>query len=226
MSAIGQRDQTGLVYSGRHEDGRYVYDSRSVLGAPNRVYLTHEQRVGLAVFYKLARLLRPEVRTVVRPMVRERHYRGFGSYAIPEVWIQRPLLEEKNREEGARTLAHELAHTMQPRRSKPHGPEFREIQAALVVRLREVTRDFREWPAIDRRRLRDSKAPGQVRRERRRGAASKTKTQEWVEKLQRARAKVEEWKAKRARAESIQEQWERKLRHAERHLGRARERES
>lgn len=224
MTRIGERDQTGLRYRGRHSDGRYRYASVSVLGAANEVLLTHDQRVGLATLKALSRLLWPNVETPVYPMTRQSSAAGYGNHGAPGVWIRRPDLEAARIWIGVDTLIHEMAHNVQTFDSKPHGREFK-----IRVLAAKVTKGFKVLPKLDLRKLRDSKSPAEKKREartrRRKVAAKKTKVQEWSEKLSRATDKLAEWEGKRLAAERKVASWERRAAHAATFWKKAQERE-
>lgn len=229
MSKVGHYDETGLRYLGRHTDDRYIYESVPVVGgSKNRVLLTHDQRVGLAILRKLARLIRPDVQTPVYPMTRQSGHAGYGNQGFPGVWIRRPDLEERGIWTGVDTLIHELAHNAQPMGTKPHGSAFKSEETRLRVRARKVTKGFRVLPEIDRRKMRDSMGPRAKKaaaKDRRRVVAKKTKVQEWTERVERAKAKLDEWESKWLRAQSAYERWEKRLSHAKTFLQKAQDRE-
>lgn len=168
-------DQTGLVLDGRKADGRYVYQSVSVLRQNNTVALTHEARVGLAVCSRLARSVRSF--TVVYPMTRQTRALGYGVQGGCLLWIQRPVLAEVGRlflnghppNRGAlSTLVHELGHNIQPCDTTAHGAAFRECHVEMMGKMTKATKGYRVWPKLDMRKLRDS-IPKRIHKRKRAG---------------------------------------------------------
>ena len=216
------RDQTGLYLCGRHADGRYQYRSESVLGDGNVVTLTHEERVGLAVCYALAKLMRPGVTTSIYVMTKTR--------GRPRLWLMKPDLGAMGRAylagaepQATSTLAHEMGHNTQRRGSKPHGPEF--DAAHLQMRLAMQRALAKGWPKLDMRRLRDSVAPHLTKKvakkQRRDAAASESRVARWTRTLANAEKLLAVWRKKLAAAERKVAAWEKKVKHAQTHLARA-----
>ena len=234
------QDQTGLTLCGRHQDGRYQYRSYSVFHQNNVMSLTHEQRVGLALCYALAKLMRPGTTTAIYPMTRSNRYRGFGSYGTARLWLTRPALgsvgrmylegddpAEYNSIPCLNTLAHEMGHNTQHeatgRSGRPHGPEFKAAFSKMRVAMQSVL--SKGWPKLDMRKLRDSVAPHLAakvaKKKRREVAASETRVTKWTRKLAAASRNYEKWAAAKEKAERLMVKHYKAVRHAEVFLNRA-----
>ena len=239
------KDQTGLYLCGRHKDGRYQYRSEPVIGhASNIVSVTQEQRVGLAVCYALAKLVRPGTTTVIYPMTKHNRYEGFACGSA-KLWLSPVLLHgigvayldrEKPKVADIRThasgcgkadealgvLAHEMGHNTQ-RGGKPHGPEFKAAHTQMRLAMKDAL--SRGWPKLDMRRLRDSVAPHlaavAAKKKRKEVAASEPRASKWARTLDNAEKLLAIWKKRLAAAERKVAAWEKKVRHARRHLDRA-----
>ena len=233
------KDQTGLDLCGRHQDGRYQYRSLSVFHRHNVVSMTHTQRVGLAVAYALAKLMRPGTTTVIYPMTKHKRYAGFGTYGRPRLWLSPVLLhgigdaylkDERPRiadirehywdcgksDEALGVLAHEMGHNTQ-RGGKPHGPEFK----AAEIKMRLAMKDAlgKGWPKLDMRKLRDSVAPHlaakAAKQKRKEIAATETRVTKWTKKLNNAEANLERWTAQKEKADRMMKKHEKAMRHAQ-----------
>ena len=91
------QDQTGLALCGRHQDGRYQYRSVSLFHHRNVMSLTHNERVGLALCYALAKKMRPGTATAIYPMTKTNSASGWGSYGSARLWLMKPHLAELGR---------------------------------------------------------------------------------------------------------------------------------
>jgi hypothetical protein len=224
-----KKDQTGLTYAGRHEDGRYIYESLSVMRDWTHVALTHDQRVGVAVCRAIAKAMDRESR--IYPMTRESGNLGYGTYGRRQLWITRPqfgsigkayLAGKKPVRDatfevyGLRTFAHEMGHNEQRPGTKPHGPEFDKAHQTMRILMRKAL--AKGWPKLDMRKLRDSATPGVTKRKAKvRVAASKAATSthdRWVEKLARASARVERYEQEASRVEKLLARAQRDVRKA------------
>lgn len=226
-------DQTGLTLCGRHKDGRYQYRSYSVLCHANIVTLSHSQRVGLAVCFALAKLMRPGVTTEVFPMSRHRVYSGFGVVGHARLWLAPPLLDALGRSyladtipklaatrryypahlmdcasEALSVLAHEMGHNTQHLEEggpgKPHGAQFKVAESKMRLAMRRAL--SKGWPKLDMRKLRDSVAPHLAKQ------AAKKKRQ----KAAACESREFKWQKKVAAAERNLEKWRKALAKAER----------
>jgi hypothetical protein len=239
------QDQTGLKLCGRHQDGRYQYRSYSVFHQNNVMSLTHEQRVGLALCYALAKLMRPGTTTAIYPMTKTRSASGWGSYGGATLWLMKSDLfwlgmqylkgnapssfrTRSGRYPGAlNTLAHEMGHNTQHyatgRRGRPHGPEFEAAFSKMRVAMQSVL--SKGWPKLDMRKLRDSVAPHLAakvaKKKRKEVAASESRVAKWTRKLAAASRNYERWAAAKEKAERLMVKHQRAVRHAEVFLNRA-----
>jgi hypothetical protein len=238
------RDQTGLNLCGRHADGRYQYHSKSVLGHYNIISLTHDERVGLALCYALAKRMRPGVTTAIYPMTKTRSASGWGSFKWAYLWLMKPHLAGLGRcyingdspetmrwktdyRAGLSVLAHEMGHNTQHLElggpGKPHGPQFRAAHGKMRVAMDRVL--HKGWPKLDMRKLRDSVAPHLVKKAakqmRREVAASETRSAKWAKKVDAAERNLDKWRKALVKAERMIAKWEKALRHARVFLAKA-----
>ena len=235
------KDQTGLWLVGRHDDGRYQYRSVSVWDDYNIVSLTHEERVGLAVCYALAKLMRPGVTTEIYPMTKARSAMGYGLYNRPRLWLTksdlfwmgRAYLESPCKRvvittTSFNTLAHEMGHNTQRGGSKPHGVEFDAAHLKMRVAMKSAV--AKGWPKLDMRKLSDSVAPHirakELKRKRKSVAASESGESRWTRTLASGEKNLAGWEKKLAAAERKVAAWKKKVKHAQTHLSRAQTKET
>lgn len=224
-----QPDQTGLILKGRSRDGRYLYESYSVMRRWTTVRLTNDQRIGLALMRAVACEIAPGTR--VYPMTRQGLAQGYGERGRRVLWITRPLLEKAARStRGLDVLAHEMAHNVTLPGQRPHGEEFKRAEASMRVAVARVTKGRTTWPTIDMRQFRESEAPHlrkqRLTKERKAARASETAVERWTRELQRAERLRTEWERKAEAATRKLAKYEKAVRKAERWLAAAKEREA
>jgi|TARA_R110000824_G_scaffold379777_1_gene571872 hypothetical protein len=232
------QDQTGLALCGRHQDGRYQYRSVSLFHHRNVMSLTHNERVGLALCYALAKKMRPGTATAIYPMTKTNSASGWGSYGSARLWLMKPHLAELGRhyidgdgpealrwKTGYRTglsvLAHEMGHNTQRLEhggpGKPHGPQFDAAHIKMRLALKDALR--KGWPKLDMRKLRDRVAPHLAakasKQKRKEVAASETRVTKWTRKLTNAEANLERWTAQKEKADRMIKKHEKAMRHAQ-----------
>lgn len=223
-------DQTGLTLAGRHADGRYVYESLSVMRSWTTVGLTHEQRVGIAVCRAIAKLMNRETR--VYPMTRESGNQGYGTFGACQLWITRPQLGSIGKAflagvqpvvtgefvvYGLSTFAHEMGHNLQRPGTKPHGPEFDAAHQRMRILMRKVL--AKGWPKLDMRKLRDSEPPSVTKRKAKQRVAASKKAlsahDKWTAKLASASARVARYEEEASRVAKLLARAQRDARKAE-----------
>jgi hypothetical protein len=235
-----ERDQTGLTFAGRHEDGRYIYRSLSVLHNTTAVALTHPERVGLAMCRELARAARPRLRTAIYPMTMGTAHRGYGTYGEARLWLKRSLLgslgatflagdqiPRLEQSDCLDVLAHEMGHNAQV--GKPgHGSNFQAAEVKMRVALKKVI--AQGWPKLNMAKLRDSVGPGQRKKKAkvaaRAAAAAETGVDRWTKKRDSSAKRVEHYTKEVARMEKLLARAEKDERRAKLFLEKAKAREA
>jgi hypothetical protein len=106
----------------------------------------------------------------VWPTTRQAWGLGYGAMGINRMWLAKDELHRLGasflngdsiktawRNGLFETVAHEAGHNHQPMYSKPHGEKFRKAEAEARMLLWKAL--HKGWPKIDRRQMRESKAP-------------------------------------------------------------------
>lgn len=220
-----QRDETGMLFAGRSDDGRYRYHVPTPNGGWADVALTQQQRVNFAIMRRTVALV---TGSELYPFRDTLHGRcgGWGIYGGSLIWIARRRADPIT-ERTWRIIAHELAHN-----SGLHHTPKREFDAKCAewyARLASVTCGFTRLPQPDMRKLRDTTPPQVQARERkaalREAKAAETPAQRWRKKLTHAEQRRVFYAREAERMGRLLAKWEKEERKAHRWLKQAEEKE-